>query len=42
MMSDTSKPYWDEQRKKWMVDDNGRPREATPEEIEEMLNSGDD
>jgi hypothetical protein len=28
--------YWDESRQKWMVDDHGRPREATPEEIEAM------
>lgn len=26
--------YWDEQQQKWMIDDNGRPREATEEEIE--------
>jgi hypothetical protein len=28
--------YWDESLQKWMVDDHGRPREATPEEIEAM------
>jgi hypothetical protein len=28
--------YWDEVRQKWMVDDYGRPREATPEEIDEQ------
>jgi hypothetical protein len=36
-MSDRKpRPYWDETRQKWMIDDHGRPREATPEEIEAM------
>jgi hypothetical protein len=30
------RPYWDEDRQKWMVDDHGNPREATAEEIEAM------
>ncbi len=30
------RPYWDETRQKWMVDDFGKPREATAEEIEAM------
>jgi hypothetical protein len=34
--TDRPRPYWDEVRQKWMVDDYGRPREATPEEIEAM------
>ncbi len=31
-----AKPYWDETRQRWMVDDHGKPREASPEEIEAM------
>ena len=26
--------FWDEEKKKWLVDDFGRYRDATPEEIE--------
>lgn len=33
--NDRPQVYWDETRQKWMVDDYGRPREATPEEIEQ-------
>jgi hypothetical protein len=31
-----AKPYWDEDRQAWMVDDHGRAREATAEEVEAM------
>jgi hypothetical protein len=31
-----AKPYWDEDRHAWMVDDHGRAREATAEEVEAM------
>ena len=37
MPDQTPQPYYDESRQKWMIDDNGRPREATPEEIDEYL-----
>lgn len=36
-MTDSPKPYYDEQRKCWMIDDHGRPREATQEEVEAYL-----
>lgn len=36
-MTGTPKPYYDETRGYWMIDDNGRPREATPEEVEAYL-----
>lgn len=39
VMTNTPKIYFDEQRQKWMIDDYGRPREATPEEIEAYANS---
>jgi hypothetical protein len=29
--------YWDEWSQRWMVDDSGRPRQATPEEVEAYL-----
>jgi hypothetical protein len=32
--------YWDEQRGCWMIDDYGRARQATPEEIDEALSAG--
>lgn len=32
-MTDAQKPYYDEQRQRWMIDDNGRPREATEQEV---------
>jgi hypothetical protein len=32
-----AKPYWDESLQKWMVDDHGRAREATAEEVEFYL-----
>jgi hypothetical protein len=32
-----AKPYWDEDRQRWMIDDHGKPREATPEEVEFYL-----
>jgi hypothetical protein len=38
--SDQPRVYWDEARQKWMVDDYGRPREATPEEIEAAAKEG--
>jgi hypothetical protein len=31
-----AKPYWDEDRQRWMIDDHGLAREATAEEIEAM------
>lgn len=37
MPDQTPQPYYDESRQKWMIDDFGRPREATPEEIEAYL-----
>lgn len=40
-MTDTPKPYYDEQRGQWMIDDNGRPREATEQEIEDYLRSAE-
>lgn len=36
-MTSTPQLYYDERRQRWMVDDYGRPREATPEEIEAYL-----
>jgi hypothetical protein len=32
-----NRAYWDESRQKWMIDDYGRPREATPEEVEAAM-----
>ncbi len=40
-MTSTSQPYYDEQRQCWMIDDNGRPRQATPEEIDAYLQAND-
>jgi hypothetical protein len=31
-----TKPHWDKDRQRWIVDDFGKPREATDEEIEDM------
>jgi hypothetical protein len=33
--SDRPQAYWDDAKQKWLIDDYGRPREATPEEIEQ-------
>jgi hypothetical protein len=33
-----SQPYWDEDTQTWLVDDHGRPRQATEAEIEAYLN----
>jgi hypothetical protein len=39
-MTTQPRVYWDETRQKWMVDDHGRPREATSEEIEQAQREG--
>ena len=35
------KPYFDEQSQKWLIDDCGRPREATEAEIQAYLSEAD-
>jgi hypothetical protein len=32
--------YWDEASQQWLIDDYGRPRQASPEEIEAALSAG--
>jgi hypothetical protein len=32
--------YWDEASQQWLIDDYGRSRQATPEEIDEALSAG--
>ena len=36
-MANETRVYWDEYQQRWLVDDHGRPRQATPEEIEASL-----
>lgn len=36
-MANDNRVYWDEYQQRWLVDDHGRPRQATPEEIEASL-----
>jgi hypothetical protein len=33
--------YWDEWSQRWMMDDSGRPRQATPEEVDAYLEALD-
>lgn len=33
----TSAPYFDAQTNTWLIDDVGRPRQATPEEVDAYL-----